>query len=88
MQTRIEFDEQASSHSTLLQVITQDRPGLLHRISSCIARQKCNIEIALIDTEGEMAIDVFYVSLARAGLNRTQQERLRKVLQQELADPS
>ena len=88
VQTRIEFDEQASSHSTLLQVITQDRPGLLHRISSCIARQKCNIEIALIDTEGEMAIDVFYVSLARAGLNRTQQERLRKVLQQELADPS
>jgi [protein-PII] uridylyltransferase len=52
IETRIDFDDSCSSTSTLLQVIAQDRPRLLHRISSCLSEQKCNIEIALIDTEG------------------------------------
>jgi len=50
--TRVEFDNECSSHSTLLEVIAQDRPGLLYAIGSQLAQQKCNIEIALIDTEG------------------------------------
>src|SRR5580704_18442571 len=47
VETRIDFDDTASSTSTLLQVIAQDRPRLLHRISSCLSYQRCNIEIAL-----------------------------------------
>ena len=31
---RIDFDEEASSHSTLLQVVAQDVPGLLRAISA------------------------------------------------------
>ncbi len=86
IETRIEFDDQCSSHSTLVQVIAQDRPGLLHRISSRLAHHKCNIEIALIDTEGQMAIDVFYLSANRAKLSRDHQKKLKIDLLDELSN--
>jgi len=84
VQTKIEFDDQCSSSSTLIQVIAQDRPGLLHRISSRLAHQNCNIEIALIDTEGQMAIDVFYLTSAGAKLTPTHQSDLQVALIEEL----
>jgi len=82
--TRIEFDDESSSNSTLVQVIAQDRLGLLHAISSRFSHQKCNIEIALIDTEGQMAIDVFYLTSAGAKLNPEQQRKLKSSLMEEL----
>jgi [protein-PII] uridylyltransferase len=84
VETRIDFDDECSTHSTLLQVIAQDRLGLLHRISSRLAHQQCNIEIALIDTEGEMAIDVFYLTSARAKLTPGHRKTLKSVLLDEL----
>ena len=84
IETRIDFDDECAEHSTLLQVIAQDRPGLLHRISSRLAHQKCNIEIALIDTEGQMAIDVFYLSLAGRRVTKQTQKLLTQSLLEEL----
>jgi len=84
VQTRIEFDDACSSASTLLEVIAQDRPRLLHRISSCLSHQKCNIEIALIDTEGQMAIDAFYLTSKGAKLTAEHRKQVEKALLHEL----
>lgn len=85
IETRIDLDDESSPHSTIVQVIAQDRPGLLHRISARVAHEKCNIEIAQIDTEGQMAIDVFYLTSEGGKLGKKQQEKLEKSLREELA---
>jgi [protein-PII] uridylyltransferase len=84
VETRIDFDDECSSTSTLLQVIAQDRPRLLHRISSSLSQQKCNIEIALIDTEGQMAIDTFYLTSEGKKLLPELQRKVSKGLLDEL----
>lgn len=84
VETRIDFDDECSSTSTLLQVIAQDRPRLLHRISSCLSQQRCNIEIALIDTEGQMAIDTFYLTSEGKRLPAPLQKKVEKALLDEL----
>ncbi len=84
VETRIDFDDECSSTSTLLQVIAQDRPRLLHRVSSCLSRQRCNIEIALIDTEGQMAIDTFYLTSEGKKLPPPLQKKVEKALLDEL----
>jgi [protein-PII] uridylyltransferase len=82
--TRIEFDNNCSAHSTLLQVLTQDRPGLLFKMCSQISQNQCNIEIALIETEGQMAIDVFYLTSGGTKLNAERQTAVQRAIQQEL----
>ena len=84
VETRIDFDDECSSTSTLLQVIAQDRPRLLHRITSCLSHQKCNIEIALIDTEGQMAIDAFCLTSEGKKLTVEIQKKVEKALVSEL----
>jgi [protein-PII] uridylyltransferase len=78
--TEVRFDDASSSHSTLLEIVTQDQPGLLYRLSSALARIGCNIEVALIDTEGERAVDAFYLTVAGRKLDAEKQRMLRDEL--------
>jgi [protein-PII] uridylyltransferase len=83
--TQIEFDDQSSAHSTLVQILTQDRPGLLYQMCSLISKHECNIEIALVETEGQMAIDIFYLTSAGAKLTPDRHATLGQLLRQELS---
>ncbi|PYU02817.1 MAG: hypothetical protein DMG34_15010, partial [Acidobacteria bacterium] len=79
--TAVNFDDAASTHSTLLEIVTQDRPGLLYDMGAALARLDCNIEVALIDTEGQKAIDVFYLTSRGKKLDAQKREVLREVLE-------
>jgi [protein-PII] uridylyltransferase len=79
-ETRVEFDRTASTHSTLLQVVAQDVPGLLRAISTTLSQLGYNVEVALVDTEGETAIDVFYLTSGGEQLSAEQEHELREHL--------
>ena len=86
--TQIRFDDASSTHSTLLELVTTDRPGLLFDVSYALAGSNCNIEVALIDTEGQRAIDVFYLTAGASKLSIAQQDLIRAQLTSLLASPA
>ncbi len=81
----ISFHDEVSSHSTLVEVTAEDSPGLLRALSLTLAARGCNIEVALVDTEGETAIDVFYITRDGAKLDVAEQEALRGALVEAIA---
>ena len=85
VETRINYDDSSSAHSTLLEIMAQDRPGLLYDVGSALARLGCNIDVALVDTEGQKAIDVFYLTERGSKLSLSKQELLREVLRSTLS---
>lgn len=80
IEPKIHFDSQASQSATLIQVVAEDRPGLLYDIASTISSHKASIDVVLIDTEAHKAIDVFYVTADRRKLLPEKQEELQNAL--------
>lgn len=80
VQPRVHFDADACDSATLIEIITEDRPGLLYDLSSAISKAGCNIDVVLIDTEGRKAIDVFYVATNGAKLSSNLKESLTQML--------
>ena len=74
------FDERASQSATLIEVMAEDRPGLLYDIASTISSRGASIDVVLIDTEAHKAIDVFYVTMGGRKLDAKTREELQQAL--------
>jgi [protein-PII] uridylyltransferase len=75
-EARVIYNNDASPSSTLIELLTQDRPGLLCDIASAMSKGGANIEVVLVDTEAKKAIDVFYVTRQGAKLTDPEAEEL------------
>ncbi len=73
----VEFDSEACDTATLVEIITEDRPGLLYNLATVFSSAACNIDVVLIDTKGKRAIDVFYVAHQGAKLSPETQTTLK-----------
>jgi [protein-PII] uridylyltransferase len=76
----VSFDNSASESATLVEIVAQDRPGLLYDLADTFSANGCSIEVVLIDTEAHKAIDVFYVTAGGGKLPAEAQQSLRTKL--------
>jgi [protein-PII] uridylyltransferase len=82
----VHADGEASRRYTVLEIIAPDKLGLLYRISRAIATEGCAIDLVLIATEGDKAIDVFHITKNGAKLTPGDQRALTEHLQHLLED--
>ena len=72
----VRFDNEHSQKYTVLEIVADDAVGLLHRIARTISRHGCDLDLALISTEGKKAIDVLHVSKRENKLSEADQAEL------------
>jgi [protein-PII] uridylyltransferase len=77
----VRADREASNHFTILDIVAGNALGLLYRISRVISRHGCDVDLVLISTEGERAIDVFHITKAGVKLTEAEQHALTSDLQ-------
>ena len=77
---RLRIDNEIASQSTVIEVQTQDRPGLGYRIAKALADLGLNILSAKLATERNHAFDVFYVQ-TREGEKVTSSFQMTEVLE-------
>ena len=77
---QVQFDSEACPTATLVEIQTEDRPGLLYCLATVFSSSACNIDVVLVDTKGHRAIDVFYVAQDGRKLSADVQTRLKERL--------
>jgi [protein-PII] uridylyltransferase len=77
---QVRFDSEACDTATLIEIVAEDRPGLLYSLAMAFSSNNCNIDVVLIDTQHQQAIDVFYVAHEGRKLTPDLQARLEEKL--------
>jgi [protein-PII] uridylyltransferase len=78
------FDTAHSQRYTVLELVADDAPGLLHRVSRVISDHGIDVDLVLITTEGQKAIDVFHITRNGAKLTEEAEQALKTDLEQML----
>jgi len=72
----VRTDNEASGRYTILDIVASNALGLLYRISRVISHHGCDVDLVLIATEGEKAIDVFHITKGGSKLTEAEQQEL------------
>ena len=59
--TEVKIDNDVSRDFTVLEIVTEDRPGVLYLMTRTLFNESLDIHRSKIATEANRAIDVFYV---------------------------
>jgi len=82
----VRADRAASARYTIIDIVASNGLGLLYRISRVISQHGCDVDLVLIATEGEKAIDVFHITKSGVKLTEPEQQALTSDLQRTLED--
>ena len=80
----LHFDNDTSQRYTVLELVADDAPGLLHRVSRAISAYGCVVDLVLISTEGHKAIDVFHMRKDGGKLSDSDQLALTEHLERQV----
>ncbi|MBI3575447.1 MAG: [protein-PII] uridylyltransferase [Gammaproteobacteria bacterium] len=62
IETRVHFTPSTKGNLTIMEVVAQDRPGLLYQVALALSHCRVNLVAAKVSTYGERAEDVFFVN--------------------------
>ena len=79
--TRISIENKSHPTSTLIQVETSDRLGLLYDFVACMGRQNVYITLSRLSTDKGAAVDTFYVTDATTRGKITDAKRIEQLQQ-------
>jgi [protein-PII] uridylyltransferase len=80
------FDNDSSHRYTILEIVADDVPGLLYRVSRALSSFGCEVDLVLISTEADKAIDVFHMRKGGAKLTDSDQLALTDHLERAIRD--
>jgi [protein-PII] uridylyltransferase len=83
IETRVRFTPAANRPFSIMEVVAQDRPGLLYQVSLALKHCRVNLAGAKVSTYGERAEDVFFVN-TRAGRQPLTDPAQTRCLQEEI----
>ena len=77
----IHLDNTQSDDETVLEIVADDAPGFLYRITRVIAQAGCAVGLALVSTEHGKAVDVLHITRERRPLTEQDQAALQHALE-------
>ncbi len=82
----VHFDTGHSQRYTVLELVADDAPGLLYRVSRVISDHGVDLDLVLISTEGQKAIDVFHITRGGSKLSEGDEASLKADLERMLKE--